>query len=83
MLVVRYTCHACGVAERQVIVKARDPETVVTAWVESVAWEAGRDHAATSPDCPERKIDILIPVQDADYIGQDPDDSPKGERTKS
>lgn len=61
-ITVLFTCHACGLQRCRVLVRARGEHEDVRAWVEVVAAKCGERHAFLSPHCPERKVDLAIPM---------------------
>lgn len=68
-----YSCDGCALEERPVEVPARDPEMVVTKWLEEIVGAAiAKDHSTVSPHCPSRVMRALrIPLpKGADYVGQ-------------
>lgn len=59
---VFYTCHACGVVEREIHVVARFPGQGVVGWMSAVQASAAADHATTSPSCRSQTCDLKIPL---------------------
>lgn len=72
MLRLMYSCHECGVEEREIEVLERTPGENICAWVKHVAERAAIDHSHISPDCLSEHVDLKIPVPPGDdaYIGQ-------------
>lgn len=58
---VMWTCHACGVTDK--VVHVRAPDEDVIHWVEGVRELVGASHWATSPQCPSRQCDLKIPLR--------------------
>lgn len=57
--------------EREVEVMSRDPEVVVTAWLNTVVRPAiSKDHREKSPTCQRKKMDyIKIPHKEGEPVG--------------
>lgn len=63
MLVVKYSCHVCGLANVEVEVPYRDQAADIVPWFDGVILALGRDHFARNPSCvPERLHNIELPV---------------------
>jgi hypothetical protein len=67
---VHYSCHSCGIIDREIEVPARGPEDVLQ-WLEKVcAVVISADHLRTSPDCRAREMQNLkIPIGSDDRVG--------------
>jgi hypothetical protein len=63
---VFYTCHACGVVEREIHVVARYPGQGVVGWMSAVQAAASADDATTSPSCRSQSCDLKIPLASKD-----------------
>lgn len=70
VLGVLYTCEECGLKDREVKVRARGSEDVVT-WVENICIiGVAADHLMTSPRCRATHMtNLKIPISGADKIG--------------
>ena len=69
---VLYTCHACGLRDAQVKVKAREGEPVLV-WMNTMATALSADHRARSPSCPAVAMSyVKIPMTGADRVGGAP-----------
>lgn len=65
---VLYTCHACGLRDARVMVKAREDEPVLT-WMNTMATALSADHRARSPDCTAVAMSyVKIPMTGADRV---------------
>jgi hypothetical protein len=64
LISVLYSCRACGLKDRSVIVPERDPAEDVVHYVQSVVGECvGADHANISPRCTATHLtELKIPV---------------------
>jgi hypothetical protein len=62
MVPIFYTCHGCGVVERELKVIARNPGQSVIGWMSSVYAAVGADHMATGPQCTSRTCDLKAPL---------------------
>lgn len=61
-IVVKYSCHDCGLARVPVLVPARMDEGIID-WMRSLGEILSRDHHDRSPDCnPDTLHDIMIPI---------------------
>lgn len=70
-IVVRYSCHACGIEKAEVVVRCRDADEDVVHWVEQVMGRAlAADHRRRSPSCSSGFAqDVMIPIDGAEFIG--------------
>lgn len=64
MITVKYTCEACGLKDRDVIVPEREGDEDVVHYVRDVIGACvGEDHARTSPQCQAKTItNLKIPI---------------------
>lgn len=68
---VMYTCHECGVKEREVAVRERRPQEDVVDWVHHARTLVGVDHSIVSRRCTSNEVDLKIPMVNKDArIGQ-------------
>ena len=75
MLRVIYSCGLCGISERPVLVRYREPGESVTAFMEQVVMQAlADDHHRSSPRCrPATLTEVKIPIPDGtEGIGERP-----------
>ena len=71
-IIVKYSCHGCGLTKVDVAVPARESEDVVT-WMDQTVRLAGADHRRRSPHChPKAVQDLMIPMTGRDRIGGPP-----------
>jgi hypothetical protein len=70
-LVIRYSCHVCGLEKVEASVRYRASEEDLIAWMKEVVTPAlCADHDARSPHChPDGLSDVLIPIDGAEWIG--------------
>ena len=50
-VVVMYSCHPCGLKDREVTVRERGSEEDIIAWVNHVAVKMAEDHSKLKPRC--------------------------------
>lgn len=63
---VLYTCHECGVKEREVVVRERGPQEDVCDWVRHARIAVGVDHSIVSRSCNSNECDLKIPMINKD-----------------
>ena len=68
-MIAKYTCHQCGIIDAEVTVREREPGEYVGVWVGMVGVRARQDHAAKSPYCPSKTVDLMIPTMPGQRIG--------------
>ena len=70
-ITVLFTCHKCGLQRVRLEVTKRKSDEDVADWVKTVAQNCGDRHCFLAPQCPERQVDLLIPmpVNKTDGIG--------------
>lgn len=83
---LKYDCRRCGIVFQTVNVKPRGEEDVVS-WLKAAMYEVGFDHGYRSPNCPQRELDVYVPLRRSDgtvakRIGDplNPMDGGEGER---
>jgi hypothetical protein len=59
---VIYTCHSCGISEREIRVRERYTEEDVVLWMDAVQMALGVDHQQMSPGCSSDHCDLKIPL---------------------
>ena len=82
VITVLFTCHRCGLQRVRVNVPARGSQQHIMQWmVEVVSAKVGARHSFLSPDCPEWKYDLAVPLpsNESDGIGMSAD--PLGDDT--
>lgn len=71
MITVMFSCKGCGLEKHKLQVPARDRTDVdVTAWVNQTMSHVADEHRRLSPNCKETKCDLYLPMQDAEFLGQ-------------
>lgn len=61
-MILKFTCHGCGLKDAEVRVRDREPEETIESWMITVRRTVGFTHSAHSPQCRERKCDLKIPA---------------------
>lgn len=61
-----WTCHTCGVVERELRVRERQAGEDVLVWMRCVQVDVSTDHAIASKRCKGYKFDLKIPMQSRD-----------------
>lgn len=75
MITCMFSCKVCGLDRIKVQVPARETPDLekandVVAWVNRTAQLLGEEHSRLRPDCPARELDIYLPIEGAEFIGQ-------------
>lgn len=63
---IYWTCHGCGVVEREQQVRERFGDEEVVAWMRCVQADVGVAHAVASPGCVSDRFDLKIPMKSRD-----------------
>ena len=73
-IVCRYSCPTCGILDRPIQVRAREPAEDILAFVRRLGDAIGVDHRQIAPGCrgPTCNIKIPWPVHDGQQIGEVP-----------
>ena len=66
---VKYSCKGCGVKERDVAVRVREPSENVVQWVERASKRVSLDHGQHSPNCPAEVFDLKVPIDGRPEVG--------------
>jgi len=61
-----YTCHGCGITDREFRVRERLVNEDVVDWMHYVQDALGFDHQRTSPMCSSGHCDLKIPMANKD-----------------
>ena len=67
-VIASYTCHRCGIRDRDFSVRERREDEDALAWMNVVQIALGIDHGNTSPFCTAQKVDLKIPI--ANRLGE-------------
>ena len=70
-LIVKYSCHQCGLKKIEVAVRLREEAEDIVKWVEDiVGWAIKDDHRLRSPDCNAKSVqDLMIPITGVNRLG--------------
>lgn len=70
-ITVRFSCHACGIRDQQVVVRPRAHGEDIVHFLEQVVTPAlGETHHMLSPHChPKRLSDVKIPAPEGGTVG--------------
>lgn len=60
----KYTCHQCGIRQKNVEVRARKATESVVEWMFDIRLFISMDHRKTSPLCTSESMDLMIPIAD-------------------
>lgn len=71
-MIVLFTCHACKREKTPCHVEPREPHQAIGDWMEHVGQRVAACHELLSPDCRERKVDLMIPApKKGERVGQE------------
>lgn len=68
-IVVKYSCHACGLKRVDLSVRARESEEVTT-WMDATVRAVAADHRRRSPSCRATTLsELMIPTTGTSKVG--------------
>lgn len=64
MIIVKYSCHACGTRKADVSVRHRNALEDIVHWMKEAVIVAVRDdHLRRSPACRSQACDLMLPIE--------------------
>jgi hypothetical protein len=71
-MIVLFTCYACKLDKMACHVELREPLQAIEDWLEHVGQRVAACHGLLSPDCKERKMNLMIPKpKDGQLVGEE------------